>query len=370
MYRILSGENELTANLIEISYKETEILTDAGISLVDGENYSKAVRTVLSVKYDAVVISHGHIDHIGLISRISKDIPVYMGEKTLELYKLRKPGDDFSNYRTYRDGVSFKIGGIIITPFLCDHSSPDSFMLYFESPEERILYTGDYRSKGRKNFKKLLSGLPENVDVLITEFTNADRSCTYSERYAEEKMTEIIKSSDTPVFVLCSTSNIDRITGIYKAAVKNSRELLIDEDQERVMEIYGETVPNALTFENVKIYYPHGIKDFENVRYIKGKAVSLNSLKGRNDFVMIVKTSSLGFIKKMAEERDLNGSVFIYSLWSGYKEQDRMKDFLKETEKLGIKVITVHASGHADRKAVDDVKRRVKPKETRFVHTR
>lgn len=371
MYRILRGENELTGNLIEISYGDTKILTEAGISLENEEESSLTEEEVLSSKYDAVIISHGHPDHIGLISKISKEIPVYMGTKTFEVYRLRNPGDDFSNYREYKDGVSFKTGSITVTPYLCDHSAPDSYMLFFESPDERILYTGDYRSKGRKNFNSFLHRLPENADTLITEFTNAKSPNTYSEIYAEKKMTEIMRVTKSPVFVLCSSTNIDRITGVYNAAVKSGRELLIDEDQENVMEIFGERVPNALTFEKVKIYYPRGIKDLKNAERFSCKKVSVSSLRLRNNFAMIIKTSSLGYIKKLSQSRgNLNGSVLIYSMWSGYKEKNSMKDFLSETEKLGIIMYTVHASGHADQKAIEAVKERVKPKEIKIVHTR
>ena len=72
----------------------------------------------------------------------------------LRAYKYRNTvyyGEDIGdNVKTYRNGRPFIVGGIKITPFLCDHSAFDSYMLLFEAGGKSILYTGDFRFHGRR----------------------------------------------------------------------------------------------------------------------------------------------------------------------------------------------------------------------------
>ena len=369
---ILRGENELTGNLIEIEYNYTKLLVECGKSLEgDKKTLSDVEVQVLSTKYDAIVISHNHLDHNGLISKVNKAIPVYMGRISLEIYKVQNKKEDYSNYKTYYDGCPFKVGDITITPYLCDHSAPDSYMLLFENSCEKILYTGDFRSKGRKNFNDLLDRFPSKIDMLITEHTNQNGKKCYSEKTVENKVSELIKSTSKPVFVLCPTTNIDRIVSMYKASVKNKFEFFVDIEQEKILEIFSSSVPNAKTFKNVKVYYPRRTKDFSGFVDVKNKSISINEIASLSNYLMIVKTSTLPYLRKLIKlGADLNGATLVYSMWSGYKENDNMKKFLNEIESFGVNVETIHASGHADSKTIKTLAERVNPNEIRIVHTR
>ena len=68
----------------------------------------------------------------------------------------------------------------------------------------------------------------------------------------------------------------------------------------------------------------------------------------------------------MAQERSLDGSLLIYSMWQGYKEG--MTSFLEGVETLGIKTVDLHVSGHADRQTVGRLIRKTCPKELIMVH--
>ena len=64
-----------------------------------------------------------------------------------------------------------------------------------------------------------------------------------------------------------------------------------------------------------------------------------------------------------------NNGLLIYSFWSGYKETEDMKNFLSECEKLGLKIVTLHTSGHADYNAIKQLVERVNPGEIIPIHT-
>ncbi|MDD4832878.1 MAG: MBL fold metallo-hydrolase [Clostridia bacterium] len=381
--KILRGENELTGNLIEIGNGFNTILTECGRSLENDRKELEAVeKEVLSKKYNAVIVSHNHIDHDGLIGMVNKDTPVYIGKKALELWKIQNPDLDSDNFVTYRDNVPFFIGTnqnkIKITPFLCDHSCPDSYMLFFEYNGRKILYTGDFRSKGRKNFDKLLSLLPKNVDTLICEGTNETAARKLLDEIAvQNKITSIMKNTDKPVFVLTSTTNIDRIVSVYKASRNNDRELLVDFYQAKILEKMGGSVPHPRKFNKVKVFFPLSLKwekkgDFTDFR---GHTKSITEIvESDGKYVMLLRSSMSSFLRKLdkyiccKDDKGLKGSVLVYSMWEGYKTKNDMRKFLNEIEKLGIDSVSIHASGHADTETIEKLIKTVNPKSIIRVH--
>lgn len=134
-YSILRGRNKIGENLIEISYGKTCILVELGKALDGGEELSEPEREVLAKSYDAVVVSHYHADHAGLIEQ-KRDCPIYIGEGARRILRAM---DEYrekvlpQNIVPYKDGKPFCVGEITVTAFLCDHSAFDSYMLLFEA---------------------------------------------------------------------------------------------------------------------------------------------------------------------------------------------------------------------------------------------
>ncbi len=150
-FKVLRGADKIGANLIEVSCEDTKVLVEFGIEL-DNETgeLTAQEKEVIGCGYDAVIVSHYHGDHAGRIAKLN--CPVYMGEGCKKVMRVisdyvcvKLPKD----IRTFRSGVSFQVGAIKITPFLCDHSAFDSHMLLLEGGGKRVLYTGDFRSGGR-----------------------------------------------------------------------------------------------------------------------------------------------------------------------------------------------------------------------------
>lgn len=243
-YVILRGKERIGENLIEITYGDTKILVELGKSLEgDDENFESEV---LQKPYSAVVVSHYHEDHAGLI-KYKRDCPIYIGSGAYRIIKAMCDyhGEELSeNILTYRNGRPFKVGGIKITPYLCDHSAYDSYMLLFEAGGKSILYTGDFRFHGRKDKEKLLSVLPKSVDVLIHEGTNIGKNaCTLTEAELENQAVEIMKANDDPVFVLQSGTNIDRLVSVYRASKRSGRILYMDNYVSLIASAAGGKIP-------------------------------------------------------------------------------------------------------------------------------
>lgn len=401
LFSIIRGKNTIGANLIEIYYGKTKILVELGKELGSKSELSEQEQLVISAKYDAVIISHYHADHAGLVE-YKKNCPIYMGEGTKSVLNAiaqynRKEIED--NCYTYTNCTPFVIGGIKITPYLCDHSAYDSHMLLFEGGGKSILYTGDFRFSGRKSKYRLFRDLPDRVDTLICEGTNvgnheviADNkeemeigdiktdTCNHkdikeiipkTEQELEERASKIMASNkDKPVFILQSTTNIDRIVSFYKASTKTGRLFYMDNYQAVIAAAAGDKIPRPDTFRNVYAYTFKKISSYryEALKTIKQK-IRITQIGKDKNFTMLIRQSMLECIKKINDNTPLKDAVLIYSLWEGYKEDDSMKKFLEEILKLGIKIVSLHTSGHACLEDIEKLRRRVNPGEFVLVHT-
>jgi len=373
------GQNQIGGSIIEISSNETKILFDAGLELDDEKNKTLPdVPGLFKNKgFDAIFFSHYHNDHLGLAYMINKDIPVYIGEDS---YKIIKSSDEYKNVKTIsptgflQHKIPIYIGDIKVTPFLCDHSAFDSYMLLAEADGESILYSGDFRSNGRKPFTWLLKQLPTNIDTLICEGTTLSREgfVSKTEKELEEIAVDIFKETTGPIFILQSSMNIDRVVTMYRAAKKTSRLFLEDLYLAEIVNSIRSHIPNPLDFPDVKVFVPRSY-DKESARYKSfnkygEKKIGISQIS-ETSFVMCVRTSMLRYLKSLGKRMSFENGLLIYSFWSGYKLQPEMISFLESCEQMGLKVITLHTSGHADEKTIKQLVEKVNPRKITPIHT-
>ncbi len=372
-YNILRGREKIGENLIEIEYGKTKLLVELGKALDGGEELSDIEKAVLQEKYDAVIVSHYHADHAGLIEQ-KRDCPIYLGAGARRILEAM---DEYhgktlpDNILAYRGGKPFYVGTIKITPFCCDHSAFDSYMLLFEAGGKSILYTGDFRFHGRKNSDELFAHLPRRVDVLISEGTNlgSDKPC-FSERELEDRAAEWIGTTNRPVFVLQSASNIDRLVSFYRAAKRCGRVFYEDVYTALLAQAAGGRIPRPDIFDDVYAFTPRPVRGKRRDLFLEfeQKRGAARIAKGK-PFVMLVRPSMLGYLKKLAQKTELDGALLIYSMWSGYREHDDVKRFLAEARELGIEERTLHTSGHASKQDIERLTARVSASEYVTVHT-
>ena len=377
--KIIRGQNQIGGNIIEISADNTKILLDIGLELDDERNTTLPQLNGLFnyMGYDGVFISHYHGDHMGLAYDVYKDIPIYMGENS---YKIIKASDEYkgkhtvriSGYLKHKETIEF--GDFRITPFLCDHSAFDSYMFLVEANNESILYTGDFRSNGRKHFEWLLKEIPKNIDTLICEGTTLSRqsSKTQTEVELEEEAVKLFREHTGPIFVMQSSMNIDRIVTMYRAAKRSGRIFLQDLYMAEITNAIGGSIPNPIEFDDVFTFITRPY-DKEHFRYKLFDKYSKSKIsKGRiskEKSVMCVRSSMLNYLESLNREMPFKDGLLIYSLWSGYKAQPETKKFLAMCEELGLKVMNLHTSGHADEETIKKFIETVKPKSIMPIHT-
>lgn len=372
---IIRGQNQIGGSIIEVSSKNTKIILDVGSNLDDKEIVVPEIDGLFKgeAKYDGVLISHYHSDHVGLATRILPDIPIYMGEKSYEIHKVSNEymeREYLKEPKVFKVEEEFIIGDIKIIPYLCDHSAFDAYMFLLDCEGKKILYTGDFRSNGRKSFEPLLRKLPK-VDILITEGTNLSNDkigkINLTERELEKKGIEILEGNDRPVFVLMASTNIDRIVTFYKIANTTKRLFLLDTYAGQITATIGGNIPNPRTFSNVKIFQTSSRKHEILENYKKNK-ISRDKI-ANSSFLMCVRASMKKYLEKYPEEFSFEGCTMFYSMWEGYKKQENMKEFLKFMEEKGVKTISLHTSGHADEKDFDKLIKKIEPEIIIPVHT-
>lgn len=375
------GQNQIGGSIIEIASDSTRVLFDVGLELDNEKNkVNPNIDGLFETKgFDAIFVSHYHSDHLGLAYEINKQIPLYMGEPSYKIIRASDiyKGNKILNVARYlKHKTSILVGDITVTPFLCDHSAFDSYMLLAESQGERILYTGDFRSNGRKPFDWLLSQLPANIDTLICEGTTLSRESFTSEteKELEERVVEAIKNVTGPIFVLQSSMNIDRIVTMYRAAKRSKRIFLEDLYMSEITNAIRGSIPNPSIqgFDDVRCFLTTSYKK-EHYRYqlfdkYQSKKISRVQIS-KSRFVMCIRTSMIRYISFLSEKMSFTNGVLIYSFWSGYRLQPEMKNFLDECVKLGLRIITMHTSGHADTKTLIKLIKWTKPKTIIPVHT-
>lgn len=371
-YKILDGENKIGANLIAISCNNKNYLIECGEELQPTESGTKLREKIIVRHYDACFVTHCHGDHAGLLNRKINCDRIYMGEATFKILNAINGicAENMQKVITFTREQNIELYGMTVTPYLCDHSAYDSYMLYFKSRKNSILYTGDFRSHGRKSYSALLKKLPHKVDTLICEGTNVGSNMSrLSERDLENKLVELCRN-DKPVFVLQSATNIDRFVSVYRAAVRSNRIFIMRLAQADICSKLP-NIPQPNGFKKCFAYPEFPLTDEQYIKYSEkyGKRlIGKERISKIDKYILEVTSKDLFYIQKLAQSGDLRGAKLIYSTWSGYKEREDMKTFLCGVKNLGIDIIDLHASGHADIKTIEALRQTVKSDEFIQVH--
>lgn len=335
------GTHQIGGSAIEISTESTRIILDFGKELSLDEKYIPIDLDVDGVtegvpNCDGIIISHYHMDHLGQLTIALPEIPLYMGELSKEVALIGAEYQDKNLYlrllgaNTFRGGESFTIGDIRVRPLVIDHSAVDSYMFVIEADGKRVLYTGDFRLHGLRGhvLEKLIKTYIGDVDVLITEGTSLSRNTTdgISEREVLDDISSYIQDGKY-VFVMCSSTNIDRIMGIWHN-MPTDKVLICDAYQKRILD----TVIDNVYYESSLYRRPDAPLVLDVGAYPKYYM--------DNGFVSLVRGTEnyISHIKEFPKD-DVR---IIYSMWTGYIEDNlALKDLLHTYPSY-----ICHASGH------------------------
>ena len=354
---IHKGSHQIGGSITEIATDSSRIVIDMGADLPNSKNahQSKLIIdgvTAGSVRCDGVLITHYHGDHLGLFKEVLPGIPVYIGHIAKEVYLLLCERIDKKNLKLVKKFQTFKaldkvqFGDIVVTPLFIDHSAFDAYMFLIEAEGKKILHTGDFRTHGVRGSKliKMLKCYVGQVDVLITEGTLLIRANEKAmTEYELQQEAKKLMAQHKYVFILCSSTNIDRIFSFIHAK-PDGKPFICDSYQKEVLELIKK--------ESSK----HS--DFYNYENVYSYAPNLDDLMNQRGFCMLIRSSD--YFKPFLD-RYKDDCLIIYSMWKGYlngeAKNEKMVDFLAP-----YKYTYLHTSGHATTDAIKEVCDTVRPK--------
>ena len=243
----LGGLGEVGKNTYCFESDRSIILVDAGVKFpsatLPGVDYVIPDYTHLKNnrgKIKALFITHGHEDHIGGIPFLVRTlvIPVIYAPR-LAAALIRHKLEDARVKETvkiveYDENSEFKIADdFLVSFFRVTHSIPDSFGICIDTPNGRIIETGDFKvdlTPVGPNFEldKLARLGSEGVDLLMADSTNAElEGYTPSETAVRAGVEEIFEKAPGRIIVSTFSSNINRIQQVMEVALEHKRKICI-----------------------------------------------------------------------------------------------------------------------------------------------
>ncbi|HEX8765057.1 MAG TPA: ribonuclease J [Candidatus Acidoferrum sp.] len=240
----LGGLGEFGMNMMVLALGDDIIVIDAGMMFPESEllgvdlvipdiSYLKQNRA----KVRAIVLTHGHEDHIGALPYILRDlnVPVYGTRFTLALVKKRLEEAGLLDSTTLREvlpGRLVEIGPYEIEFIPVTHSTLDCVALAIRTPLGVVIHTGDFKidqtpvDGAAFDLHALAKYGREGVLALFSDSTNVERpGFTPSERAVVPRIEELCRSAPRRVILSCFASSIHRIQQVIDIAVRVNRKV-------------------------------------------------------------------------------------------------------------------------------------------------
>ena len=241
----LGGLGEIGKNMTVIQYGNDIIVIDAGLSFPDDDMFGiDLVIPDMSYlienrdKVRAVVITHGHEDHIGSLAYLLNEVnvPVYATKLVCGLIEGKLKENHITNYKLneVQHGDEVQIGCMKVGFIRTNHSIPDASALYFKTPVGTIVHTGDFKidltpvDGQPMDIHKFADLGRRGVLLLMSDSTNAERpGYTESETTVGHAFRKAFRAATGRIILATFASNISRIQQAINTAVQFKRKVTV-----------------------------------------------------------------------------------------------------------------------------------------------
>lgn len=377
------GTHQIGGCVTEYEYDGWRLFVDYGEELPGGPKSGDLRIEGLThgdISKSALLITHYHGDHIGSITKLPVELPIYMGKVGREIQLVlsghlksvdgihQKMAERLQQANTFEAGKLFSFGLINIMPITIDHSAFDAYAFKIEAAGVSAFHTGDFRTHGfrSKKLPEVIQKYVGEVDYVVCEGTNVNRSnaTNLTERELQQQFEKQFKANRGNVVYLSST-NIDRLFSLYHAASRAGRVFLVDAYQKHIMDV----VTQRDSLWGKSELYHYGEYEPKVLKYDKGEFLVTDEFKDYLDklgYVLIARATPRfdNLVDHLPGEKQK-----YLSMWKDYVNKNSEAYNEKLANSLGKRFEHIHTSGHSDMNSMREVFRLLHPKALIPIHT-
>ena len=241
----LGGLGEVGKNMYVIHHDDELLIIDAGVMFPE-EDLMGVDYVIQDVTYlkehekdiKALIITHGHEDHIGGITFLLQNVnvPVIYAPRiavSLIKHKLEDSNIKYEKIETLDKDSVFKWKHLSVEFITTTHSIPDSFAVVIDTPQGKIFETGDFKFDLTPigpvaDFHKIAKIGSQGVKILLSDSTNAlSEGFSKSESCVDETLNDIFSRHNGRIILATFASNIYRIKHIVETCRKYNRQIVV-----------------------------------------------------------------------------------------------------------------------------------------------
>lgn len=248
------GTDQIGGCVTEYEYNGWRLFVDYGEQL---PGHAKTVLRVEGLTHgdlskSALLVTHYHCDHVGCIIDLPEELPIYIGETAKEILGELSEHCGYADERqkalnarlkyvkTFSAGKALEWGDFHIMPIIMDHSAFDAYAFGIEAGNLKVFHTGDFRTHGFRSGKlpQVIEKYVGRVDYVVCEATHVcrDDADAKPEYELQSEFTKAFSDNKYNV-VYVSSTNIDRLFGLYHSALRAHRPFYVDRYQKKMMDI-------------------------------------------------------------------------------------------------------------------------------------
>ena len=371
----LGGLGEIGKNMTVIRVDDEILVIDSGLMFPDEDmlgidlvipDISYLIENKDKIK--AIVLTHGHEDHIGALPYVLKkiNVPVYGTRLTLGILegRLKENGVDSSNLHSVMQGDIINVGCFSVGFIRVNHSIPDAVGLSITTPVGMIVHTGDFKldytpiDGKMTDFRRFSDLGNRGVLVLMADSTNSEREGhTPSERTVGAAFDRAFHNARGRIIVATFSSNVHRIQQVIDTAVRYKRHVAV----------LGRSMVNVvnISLELGYITAPEGtIVDIDEIHNYRMEQMVIITTGSQGEPMSALTRRSMSDHRKVGI---VPGDTVIISATPIPGNEKLVSKTIDNLMKLGANVIYgrnqgIHVSGHASREELKLMHNLVRPK--------